>query len=91
MQYSIRYTTYERLRTNLSAFYAKQSQSQVGQNQCKFSYNKYIRLVGQLVIQTKQSQFKANLTQNKPNLTQFKPNTKPIKPNFYMRLTYEND
>jgi release factor glutamine methyltransferase len=35
-----------------------------------------------LVIQTKQSQFKANLSQNKPNSNPIKPKTKPIQTQF---------
>ena len=44
----------------ISPFYAKQSQCQVRQNQHKHFYNNEIRLDGQLVIQTKQSQNKPN-------------------------------
>ena len=41
----------------ISPFYAKQSQSQVRENQLKLFYNKYIRVTGHLVIQKKQTQF----------------------------------
>ena len=51
----------------ISPFYAKQSQSQVGINQLKLFYNKYIRVFGLMVIQTKQSQFKPNKAKNKAN------------------------
>ena len=74
MQYSIGYTTYERLRTNFSHFYAKQSQFQIRQNKRKHLLNKHLGLIGHLVIQTKQSQNKPNLTQFKANLSQNKPN-----------------
>jgi hypothetical protein len=72
-------TTVENVR-QISPFYAKQSQCQVGQNQHKYFYNNEIRKIGQLVIQTKQTQFKANKANFKPNLTQNKPNKNPIKP-----------
>ncbi|MBC8468292.1 MAG: hypothetical protein H8D56_02370 [Planctomycetes bacterium] len=56
-------------------FYAKQTQSQVGQNQRKLFYDMQIRVMGHLVIQTNkansnpiQSQFKPKQTQNKPNV-----------------------
>ena len=62
----------------ISPFYAKQSQSQVRQNQHKHFCDNEICKNGQLVIQTKQTQFKANKAKNKPNLTQNKPNSKPI-------------
>ena len=62
----------------ITPFYAKQSQSQVCQNQHKHFCNNEIRQDRHLAIQTKQSQFKPNKAKNKPNLTQFKPKTKPI-------------
>jgi len=68
----------------IDSFYAKQTQFQVRQNQLKLFYNKYIRVVGQLVIQKKQSQFKPNKANNKPNLTQFKAN-------FSVKVLYDND
>jgi hypothetical protein len=58
--------------------YAKQTQSQVGENKRKLLCNKYIRVFGQLVIQTKQSQTNPIQSQFKPKQTQFKPNSKPI-------------
>jgi hypothetical protein len=62
-------------------FYAKQTQSQVRQKEPKHFCNNEIRENGHLVIQTKQSQFKANLTQNKPNSNPIKAKTNPIKAN----------
>ncbi|MBW7991387.1 MAG: hypothetical protein FVQ84_15435 [Planctomycetes bacterium] len=56
----------------ITPFYAKQSQCQVGQNQRNLLYDKHICKNGQLVIQTKQSQ-------NKPNSKPIKPKTKPIQ------------
>jgi hypothetical protein len=73
-------TTVENVR-QISTFYAKQTQSQVHQNQPKLLYDKYIRKCGQLVIQTnkaKTNPIKANSnpiqSQLKPKQTQFKPN-----------------
>jgi len=63
----------------INPFYAKQSQCQVSQNQPKYFVINEIRRNGQLVIQTKQTQFKANKAKNKPNLTQNKPNSNPIQ------------
>ncbi len=54
----------------ISPFYAKQTQSQVRQNQRKHLCNNEIRKNGHLVIQT-----------NKPNQTQFKPKQTRNKPN----------
>jgi len=66
----------------ITPFYAKQTQCQVGQNQHKHFCNNEIRHNGQLVIQKKQSQFKPNKAKNKPNLTQFKANLSQNKHNF---------
>ena len=75
----------------ISPFYAKQSQSQVGQNQHKHFYNNEIRKKGQLVIQTKQTQFKANKAKNKPNSNPIKAKTNPIQTQFQMfYLRWEN-
>ena len=62
----------------ITPFYAKQSQSQVGQNQHKYFCINEIRKIGQLVIQTKQTQFKPNKAKNKANLSQNKANSNPI-------------
>ena len=62
----------------ITPFYAKQTQFQ----KWKMNINTFITMrytkKGQLIIQTKQSQFKANKAKNKPNLTQFKANSNPI-------------
>ena len=63
----IRSTTVENS-LQINPFYAKQSQCQVSQNQPKYFVINEIRKNGQLVIQTKQTQFKANKAKNKPNL-----------------------
>ena len=70
-------------------FYAKQSQCQVSQNQPKHFVINEIRRNRQLVIQTKQTQFKANKAKNKPNLTQFKANSNPNKANFNISSTHK--
>jgi len=62
-------TTVERA-LQISSFYAKQTQSQIRQNQHKHFCNNEIRKIGQLVIQTN----KAKQTQFKPKQTQFKAN-----------------
>jgi hypothetical protein len=51
----------------ITPFYAKQTQFWKRQNGHKHLRNNEIRKNGQLVIQTKQSQFKANKAKNKPN------------------------
>jgi len=61
---------YEFLRTNLSTFYAKQTQSQVGQNQPKLFNDKYIRVLGHLVIGKKQSQTNPIKAKTNPIQTQ---------------------
>ena len=87
-KFEMRSTPVENVR-QISPFYAKQSQSQVCQNQHKHFCNNEIHKYGQLVIQTKQSQFKPNKAKNKPNkaknkpnLSQYKANSNPIKANF---------
>ncbi len=65
----------------ISPFYAKQSQSQVRQNQHKHFCNNEICKNGQLVIQTKQTQFKANKAKNKPNSNPIKANKAKNKAN----------
>ena len=70
-------TTVENVR-QITPFYAKQTQFQKWQNQHKLFCNNEICKIRQLVIQTKQTQFKANKAKNKPNLTQFKANSNPI-------------
>jgi hypothetical protein len=55
----------------ITPFYAKQSQFWKCQNQHKCYYSHELRKKGQLVIQTKQTQFKPNQSQKQ---TQFKPN-----------------
>ena len=72
-------------------FYAKQSQFQVGQNKRKHSHNKHLGLIGHLVIQKKQSQFKPNKAKNKPNTNPIKANSNPNKPNFLVKVLYDND
>jgi hypothetical protein len=66
----------------IDPFYAKQSQFQIRQNKRKHFLSKYLGLIGQLVIQKKQTQFKPNKAKNKPNLSQFKANTNPIQTQF---------
>jgi len=66
----------------ITPFYAKQTQFQKWQNEHKHYLNNEIRKIGQLVIQTKQSQFKPNKAKNKANLTQNKPNSNPIQTQF---------
>jgi hypothetical protein len=51
----------------ITPFYAKQTQFWKWQNEHKHLRNNDIRKNGQLVIQTKQSQFKPNKAKNKPN------------------------
>jgi hypothetical protein len=63
-----------------TTFYAKQSQSQVGQNQHKLFYDKQIRASGTIGYSDKQTQFKPNLSQNKPNS---KPKQTQFKANFF--------
>ena len=46
----------------ITPFYAKQTQSQVRQNHANHFCNNEIRDSGHLVIQTKQTQFKANFS-----------------------------
>ena len=77
---NLRSTPVENVR-QITPFYAKQSQSQARQKQPKHFCNNEIRENGHLVIQTKQTQFKANKAKNKPNLTQFKANSNPSKAN----------
>ena len=62
----------------ITPFYAKQSQSQVGQKQPKLFCDKYIRSSGTIGYSDKQSQNKPNLSQNKPNSNPIKANTNPI-------------
>ena len=69
--------------------YAKQTQCQVHKNECKLFYDKQIRKNGQLVIQTKQTQFKANKAKNKANSNPIKAKTNPIQTQ--KMLTYFND
>ena len=85
---NLRSTPVENVR-QITPFYAKQSQSQVGQNQPKLLYDKYICNLGHLVIQTNkansnpiQTQLKPIQTQLKPIQTQNKPNSKPIQSQF---------
>ncbi len=63
---NVRSTTVENS-LQINPFYAKQTQFQIDQNQCKFFDNHHIRTIRQLVIQKKQSQFKPNKANNKPN------------------------
>ncbi|MBC8470737.1 MAG: hypothetical protein H8D56_14790 [Planctomycetes bacterium] len=70
-------------------YYAKQTQSQVPQNQPKLFCDKQIRALGHLVIRKNkpktnpiQSQFKPKQTQFKPKQTQNKAKTKPIQTQF---------
>jgi hypothetical protein len=72
----------------ITPFYAKQTQSQVRQNQHKIFINNEIRVNGQLVIQTKQTQFKANKAKNKPNSNPIKANSNPIQSQFNERAKF---
>jgi len=70
----------------ITPFYAKQTQSQVRQNQAKHFYNNKIRAIGHLVFQTNkaktnpiQTQLKPIQSQLKPKQTQNKANSKPKK------------
>jgi len=66
----------------ITPFYAKQSQFWKCQKQHKHFCNNEIRKNGQLVIQTKQTQFKSNKAKNKPNSNPIKPKQTQFKPNF---------
>ena len=77
---NVRSTTVENP-LQISPFYAKQSQSQVGQKQRKLFCDKYIRVLGQLVIQTNKAKTNPIQTQFKPKQTQFKPNKAKNKAN----------
>jgi release factor glutamine methyltransferase len=72
-------TSVENVR-QISTFYAKQTQSQVRQNQLKLLYNNEIRPVGTFGYSDKQSQFKPNSTQNKAN-------SKPIPERLKMNVS----
>ena len=72
----------------ISPFYAKQSQSQVRRNQPKHCVNNEIRKNGHLVIQTKQTQFKANKAKNKANSNPIKPKTNPIQSQFVEKAKF---
>jgi len=61
-------------------FYAKQTQSQVGENQLKLFYNKQIRVIGHLVIRKKQSQTNPIKAKTKPIQTQSLPSIASKKP-----------
>ena len=67
----------------ITPFYAKQTQSQVGRNQRKLFFDKYIRILGQLVIQTNKAKTNPIQTQFNPIQTQLKPKQSQFKANFY--------
>ena len=72
----------------IDPFYAKQSQFQAGQNKRKHLLNKHLGLIGQLVIQKKQTQFKPNKANNKPNSN---PIQSQYKANISVKVVYDHD
>ena len=62
------FTTVE-IALQISPFYAKQTQSQVGQNKRKLSENNVLCKFGRLVIQTNKAKTNPIQSQFKPNLS----------------------